>query len=271
MTVGVIQDGRLALLKSYGPENRVDRDAVHASVSKPMTSVLFLRLLRQGVIRSLDGEIGAYAEKYRDVMPAAYTGGKITFRRLLTHTSGVPHLDKPLWTGGKLNLLFPPGARFSYSSNGYAILGELMAAAAGKSFSDLVKEHIGRPVGASSFWAENHFRAPAARIHSTPRDFLRFAEGIIDNRYLTQKEFDDLLVGKSRGLSLGWGTGGIGTDDLTLAHSGSNGRPRSHLLIKPKKRIALTLMGETKSRESDIWFLYLAPILLDILEGKGGY
>lgn len=37
-----------------------------------------------------------------------------------------------------------------------------MSEVKGKSFSDLVKECIGKPVGASSFWAEAVFRALAA-------------------------------------------------------------------------------------------------------------
>jgi len=126
-------------------------------------------------------------------------------------------------------------------------------------------------VDAASFWAEDTFRAPAARIHSTPRDFLKFALGVVNHAYLSEKAFDDLLVGPSSGDSLGWGTSHIGTEDLTLGHSGSNGRPRSHLLIKPKKKIALVLMGQTKTADSDIWFLHLAPILMDIIEDQGGY
>jgi CubicO group peptidase (beta-lactamase class C family) len=236
-----------------------------------MTSVVFLRLLHDGVFKSLDDDIGLYSKTYRNVLPAAYAGEKITFRHLLTHRSGIPHLDKPLWADGKLNLLFRPGARFEYTTNGFSILGEIMSEVTGRSFSDLVKEHIGGPVGASSFWAETHFRAPGARIHSSPRDYARFVQGIINNSYMNEEEFDKILVGRKSEESLGWGTGRIGTPDLTLGHSGSNGRPRSHLLIKPKKKLALVLMGETKTRDSDIWFLHLAPILMDILEGKGGY
>jgi len=271
MTIGIVKDGEIAFLKSYGRPGMIDHDAVHASVSKPMTSVIFLRLLKAGVFRNLDDDIGLYSKKYRNVLPAAFAKEKITFRHILTHTSGIPHLDKPLWRNGKLNLLFKPGARFEYTSNGFSILGEIMAEATGKSFSDLVKEHIGKSVGASSFWAENTFRAPAARIHSTTRDYVHFAKGIIDNSYMSEREFDDILVGKKSADSLGWGTNHIGSADLTLGHSGSNGRPRSHLLIKPKKKIALVLMGETKNKGDDIWFMHLAPILMDILEGKGGY
>jgi len=271
LTIGIVKEDKIAYLKSYGRKNMIDQDAVHASVSKPMASIIFLRLLKEGAIKSLDDDIALYSKKYRNVMPAAFAKEKITFRHILTHTSGIPHLDKPLWLNGKLNLLFKPGSRFEYSSNAFSILGEIMSEVTGKSFSDLVKEYIGKPVGASSFWAENTFRAPAARIHSTTRDYANFALGIIGNSYMTEKEFDEILVGKKSADSLGWGTAHIGTVDLTLGHSGSNGRPRSHLLIKPKKKIALVLMGETKNKDDDIWFMHLAPILMDILEGKGGY
>lgn len=271
LTLGIVKDGQIAYLKSYGPKRMIDADAVHASVSKPMTSIIFLRLMKEGTIRSLDDDIGEYSEKYRDVMPAAYAQDRITFRQILTHTSGIPHIRTPLWRDGRLNLLFKPGTRFEYSSNAFSVLGEIMSEVTGKPFSDLVKEHIGQPVGATSFWAEDTFRAPAARIHSTTRDFLKFALGVINNSYLSENEFDEILVGRRREESLGWGTGYIGTPDLTLAHSGSNGKPRSHFVIKPKKKIALVLMGETKSAHTDIWFLRLAPILMDMIEGKGGY
>ena len=271
LTLGIVKDGEIAYLKSYGPKNMLDADAVHASVSKPMTSIIFLRLMKEGTIRSLDDDIGEYSQKYRDVMPNAYAHDRITFRQILTHTSGIPHIRTALWRDGRLNLLFKPGTRFEYSTNAFSILGEIMSEVTGRSFSGLVKEHIGQPVGATSFWAEDTFRAPAARIHSTTRDFLKFVMGVIGNSYLSEKEFDEILVGRRREETLGWGTSNIGTPDLTLAHSGSNGRPRSHFVIKPKKKIALVLMGQTKTAYTDIWFLRLAPILMDIIEGKGGY
>jgi len=43
------------------------------------------------------------------------------------------------------------------------------------------------------------------------------------------------------------------------------------VVIKPKKKIALVLMGETKTSDSAISFLDLALILTDIIEGNGGY
>jgi CubicO group peptidase (beta-lactamase class C family) len=230
-----------------------------------------MQLLKKGIVKSLDDPISGYSEKYRNVMPKEYANEKITFRHLLTHHSGIPHINKELWVKGKLNLLFKPGTKYEYSTNGYSVLGEVMEEMTGEKFSNLVKKYIGEPIQANSFWAEETFRAPAARIHSTTRDFARFAEAIINNKYLSEREFDDILIGKGGYESLGWGGNKAGTDDLVIGHSGSNGKPRAHILIKPKKKLGIVLMGETKTAKSDIWFLDLAPILMDILENKDMY
>lgn len=271
LTLGVIKDGKIAYLRAYGQANMIDQDAVYASVSKPVTSIIFMQLLRAGIIKNLDDPIFAYSRKYNAVMPKKYAKDPITFRHLLTHHSGIPHLNKPLWVNGKLNLLFKPGEKFEYTTNGYGVLGEIMAEVTGEKFSNLVKQYIGQPINANSFWAEETFRAPGARIHSTTRDFARFAEAMINHQYLSESEFYDTLIGKGGYENLGWGGNKVGTDDLMVGHSGSNGKPRAHLLVKPKKKLAVVLMGETKSAKSDIWFLYLAPICMDILENKGRY
>jgi hypothetical protein len=41
--------------------------------------------------------------------------------------------------------------------------------------------------------------------------------------------------------------------------------------MKPKKGHAILLMGQEKNAKGEIWFLHLAPILMDIVEGKGHY
>jgi CubicO group peptidase (beta-lactamase class C family) len=271
LTLGVIREGKIVYLRSYGEKNMIDADAVHASVSKPMTGMIFLQLVREGMIKSVDDPISAYAEKYRHVMPEKYAGDEITFRHLLTHTSGIPHINQPLWAGGKLNLLFKPGTKKEYTTNGYCVLGEVMEEVTGEEFSDLVKKYIGQPIHATSFRAEDVFRAPGARIHSTTRDFARFAEALINNVYGVENEFYRILLGKSKENSLGWEAGNYTMSNLRFGHSGSNGKPRSHFLVKPGKKLGIVLMGETKDPRSDIWFVELAPILMDILEGKGGY
>lgn len=265
MTLGIIKEGKIALLKSYGEGNMINNDAVHASVSKPMTSIIFLQLFKKGYIKNLDDDIGIYSKKYKNVMPLEYSKYKITFREILTHRSGIPHINIPLWKNGKLNLQFKPGAKFAYSTNAYSLLGEIMEEITGKKFTDLVKEYISKPIAANSFWAENHFRAPAARIHSTTADFAKFALGIINNQYLSHQDLDSLLIGKKEGESLGWGVGKIGEKDIMIGHSGSNGKERSHIQLVPERKLGVILMGEAISGKDEVWFIYLASIILNII------
>ena len=267
MAVGIIKDGEIAYLRSYGKKGMLEEDAVYASVSKPVTSIIFVQMLQQGLIRDLDDSIFDYSKKYtRKVMPAAYVNDNITFKHLLLHQSGIPHINHPLWKDGKLNLQFQPGTKTAYTTNGFAVLGEIMEEISGKSYSNLVKEYIGQPIQAESFWAEDTFRAPAARVHSTPEDFTRFVQGVINNTYMNEEDFFNILANNYGESSLGWGGSNWGTDDFVMGHAGSNGKPRAYILLKPKKKLGVVLMGEANSSKEDIWFLYLGPILMDIID-----
>lgn len=267
MAVGIIQDGEIAYLRSFGKRGMLEKDAVYASVSKPVTNIIFVQLLKQGLVRDLDDSIFDYSKKYtRDVMPEQYSDADLTFKYLLTHQSGIPHINKPLWKDGKLNLQYRPGTKTEYSTNGFSVLGEIMEEITGKSFSDLVKEYVGNPIQAQSFWAEDVFRAPGARVHSTPEDFAQFAKGVINHAYMNEQDFTDILARNYGKSSLGWGGSGWDTDDFMMGHAGSNGKPRAYILIKPREKLGVVLMGEASTSKEDIWFLHLGPILMDLID-----
>jgi len=267
IAVGLIQKGEIAYLRAFGKKNMLEKDAVYASVSKPVTSIIFVQLLKQGLIKHLNDNIFEYSNKYsRKIMPAKYAGDHLTFKHLLTHQSGIPHINKPLWKDGKLNLQFSPGNKTEYTTNGFAVLGEIMEEITGKTYSELVAEYIGKPVQASSFWAEDAFRAPGARVHSTPEDFARFARGVINLAYMSEQDFYHILAKDYGGNTLGWGGSDWGTDDFMMGHAGSNGKPRAYILIKPRKKLGVVLMGEANSTKEDIWYLNLGPILMDIID-----
>ena len=272
MTVGIVQDGEIVYLRSFGKKNMLEKDAVYASVSKPVTSIIFVQLLKQGLILNLNDNIFDYSRKYsRNVMPAKYASDSLTFKHLLTHQSGIPHINKPLWKDGKLNLQFQPGTKTEYSTNGFGVLGEIMEEITGKSYSDLVKEYVGNPIQAGSFWAEDAFRAPGARVHSTPEDFARFARGVISHTYLSEQDFSNILAKDYGESALCWGGSDWDSDDFKMGHAGSNGKPRAYILIKPRKKLGVVLMGEAKKSKEDIWFLHLGPILMDIISDEGSY
>ena len=98
----LVQDGKVVFIKSYARQ-RVDRRDVYASVSKPVTAMIVFQLLEEGRIGSLDDDIGDYCDHYRNCLPEEFDGSPMTFRHLLSHRSGVPHLSR-LWSGDILDL-----------------------------------------------------------------------------------------------------------------------------------------------------------------------
>jgi CubicO group peptidase (beta-lactamase class C family) len=101
---------------AFQPHNQY----VIGSVTKQITAVLVLQAVDQGLL-----DLHAPIRKYLPALQQPWTDS-ITTHQLLNHTSGVQGLDKPL--------AFPPGSRFSYSGDGYALLGKILEQVYGTSF-----------------------------------------------------------------------------------------------------------------------------------------
>jgi len=270
ISVALVRDGQIALTKSYG-HDRLDKTDVYASVSKPVTAMILLQLLEKGSIGSLDDDIARYHPKYRDVMPAEYADAAITFRQLLTHTSGVPHLSK-LWEKGKLKLEFRPGNGVKYSSHGYGILGDVMEEITGLSYKQLVKDHIGKPIGAKSLTVLlPFFDAPAGQVGSTIEDMARFAAAVMDGRYVSTTMLHEEVLkryaeDRHGSIGLGWYCTRPDTAEVAGYHAGSNGRPRAFLAIKPHKKNAVALTGLNRSEKGAHDFASLTIDLMAMIE-----
>ena len=272
ISVGLVRNGHLVLSKSYG-HDRVNKTDVYASVSKPVTAMILLQLLQEGRIGSLDDDIARYHAKYENAIPEEYAGSTITFRQLLTHTSGVSHQSK-LWERGKLKLEFRPGHGVRYSSHGYGILGDIMEEITGLSYKQLVKDYIGKPIGAKSFtvvWP--FFDAPAGQVASTIEDMARFAAAVMDGQYIsTELLYEEVLkeYAKDRQglIGLGWYCAGLDTSDVVGYHAGSNGRPRAFLAIKPREQNAVALTGLNRSEQGVHDFGGLTIDLMAMMEDR---
>jgi CubicO group peptidase (beta-lactamase class C family) len=147
-------------------------------------------------------------------------------------------------------------------------LGHVLEGVSGKSYSELVKTYIGEPVGAASYWAEKHFRAPGARVHSTVHDMALFSIGVMNNVYVPDELFYGEMINPQSGRNgIGWGCFDVDTPEVTVFHGGSNGYPQAFLQIKPKKRLSVSILARSRDR-----FIFeldgLANRLLSILEKK---
>jgi D-alanyl-D-alanine carboxypeptidase len=133
-----------------------------ASISKWLTSIAIQCLVEVGKL-DLDAPITRYLPDYR-----ADTGAKVTLRRLMSNTSGVPNAFTAavkadpnlvtsnvsaaeavkLWAMG--DLAFEPGTKFDYALTNWIIVVAIVEAVTGKVFSTAMGELVLTPLGLSS-------------------------------------------------------------------------------------------------------------------------
>jgi CubicO group peptidase (beta-lactamase class C family) len=163
--VFVAQQGQVLLHRAYGQADR-DRNVANTlntrfrigSLTKSFTGFIVLRLEEQGYW-SLNDPLINYLPDYP-------LGERITLDMLLNHRSGiVDHttlpdfqtvrrvqvcpLEKTIAAFKNLPLDFDPGAKFKYSSSNYILLGYLIEKVTGKTFAEVLRQEVLKPLDIS--------------------------------------------------------------------------------------------------------------------------
>ena len=143
LSVAVVRDGRELLVRAYGKADLAlgvptPDDAVYeiGSVTKQFTAAAVLQLVEAGRL-SLDADIATLLPSYNA------QGRRITLRRLLDHTSGIPGytemsefgalMTQPLPRDSLVTLIgskgfnFEPGTAMRYNNSAYFLLGLIPA------------------------------------------------------------------------------------------------------------------------------------------------
>jgi CubicO group peptidase (beta-lactamase class C family) len=157
-TLLVERDGKVILSRGYGIADRAKhRHAttqtpyILGSLSKQFTAAAAYKLESQGKLRLTD----CLGQWYPGA-PADKRG--ITIDQLIHHTSGLPYLNRgDMYDSISVDsmvretftypLQFAPGARYSYSSPGYDLLGAIIERASGRSFDEYLRSEIFEPAG----------------------------------------------------------------------------------------------------------------------------
>ena len=129
------------------------------SLSKSITALAILQLVEGGKIE-LDAPVQRYLPWFRVADPQA--SAQMSVRHLLNQTSGMPWLaseialddydENPAATErqvralASLKLKRPVGAAFEYSNFNFNILGLVVEAASGLSYTDYIQKHIFKPL-----------------------------------------------------------------------------------------------------------------------------
>lgn len=120
-----------------------------ASLTKQFTAAAVLKLVEEGKLR-LDDPISKHLPGVPENCRA------ITIEHLLRHTSGIPGTNSH-GHGDDIDVVLPtflqggprhePGTHWEYWNQGYAIVTEIIARAAGRPYVDYCKEMLFRPAG----------------------------------------------------------------------------------------------------------------------------
>ena len=159
ISLAVVRDGKIAVLRSYGFSNLEHRVPVKpetifqsGSIGKQFTAAAVMILVSEGKL-SLADKIS----KFFPDAPASWS--QTTVHHLLTHTAGLgdypadfdlrrDHTEGELWTMIKaVPLAYQPGTNWDYSNLGYVTLGIMIRKVTGKFHGDFVAERIFKPAG----------------------------------------------------------------------------------------------------------------------------
>lgn len=177
LAVGVVHNGKLVYTQGMGfanieKERPIDMDTHFriASISKTFTAIGLMQLWEQGKFQ-LDDPVNDYLKGLK-VMHADPHAPPITFRHMLTHTSGIgeaptiidalrmlvgkdryfiqsdeARLPLEELYGGLFLTDVPAGQKWAYANHAYAILGKLVEDISGTPFPQYMIENVFEPLG----------------------------------------------------------------------------------------------------------------------------
>ncbi|GAA0886845.1 hypothetical protein GCM10009120_54440 [Sphingobacterium siyangense subsp. cladoniae] len=302
LAIGILKNGQT---KTYfygetakGNQTPPTKTSIYeiGSLSKVFTAILLSNLVEEGTI-TLDQPIALFLP---DTLKKNGELSKITFQMLANHTSGLPrlpdNLDKvkgfnendPYKTYDKkalYNYLASfknkknQGEEYEYSNLGYAVLGDIICSIYKKSYDQLVKDIICKPLEMSNTfqvldpkrkdtfkvynkegqevipWSFDAF-GPAGGLKSTLEDLLKFANAQfkmpqtpLENAMANTRLFTFFLP-PDTDLGLAWHMNLI--DDLTVYwHNGGTAGSSSYLALSPDKKSGVVILSNSAISTDD--------------------
>jgi CubicO group peptidase (beta-lactamase class C family) len=295
MSVAIVAGGQPRWAAGYGMqdvENNVPAKASTVyrlgSISKPITAVAVMQLFERGRL-----ELDAPVQKYCPAFPEKQW--PVTTRQVLGHLSGIRHYKSdeefnstrfyPTINDGLAMfkddpLLHEPGAKYTYTTFGYTLLGCVIEGASGQKFADFVRENVFRPAGmerirvdsvadiireraqgyritdkgelTNSPLADNSYKVPGGGFVSTVEDLSKFAAALQAHKLL-KRETTELMYtplktndGKATTYGLGWGVA-VREGRRAIGHSGGQQRVSTFLHMMPDEGVAVVLMSNLEN------------------------
>ncbi len=280
--------GRL-LPDAASPPYQPDSLRMIASSTKVFTAVGLMQLAERGLL-TIEQPAADFIKEFDTDL---HRGIKLS--HLLTHTSGLapdpgfslePYpvvkydfkdMDEFLSFALRGPLHSEPGARWAYCTNGFVILGEVIARASGMPYETYIQKNILEPLGlndthynvppgkrnrvcfteppAPGFWERPDLLAAGGGLYSTLRDLHRFGQMMLDSgtlggvRILSRKSVEAMTTNRLHRVPAdawdtrqdaklhGWGWSLEYRSTVTPGTYGHEGSGRVNLVIDPAERL----------------------------------
>jgi serine beta-lactamase-like protein LACTB, mitochondrial len=320
VSVAVVEDGEYVWSEGFGMadlENFVPATPQTlyrlASISKSLTAVGAMQLWERGKL-----DLDAPVQKYCPAFPQK--SSPITTREVLAHLGGIrhyksdsqddpevgntKHFNDPITAGLDFfkndSLVAPPGTKFSYSTQGFTLVGCAMEGASGEKYVDFMRENVIGPAGMSDTQTDNRFaviphrtrfyhkyesgqvanaefldssyKIPGGGWLSSADDMARFEVAILHDKLLKPATRElmwtpqKLTNGDKSDYALGWGTGtSLGIFDV--GHGGGQQGTSTFFMIVPERKDGVVVLINMDGADSSA----LAHDLMKIvLSGESG-
>jgi CubicO group peptidase (beta-lactamase class C family) len=167
LTIALVSGDQIVWTGAYGYSNIWARTAAMpttvyliGSTFKAMSTVALMQQLEQGKFK-LDDPVDNYLTDFK--IQGEDRAHPVTFRHLLTHTSGLPADFGPFPVWGdtappplevylreKLKVSRPPLEKEEYSNLAYTLVGYLVQKLSGTPYKKYIQEHVWGPIGMTS-------------------------------------------------------------------------------------------------------------------------
>lgn len=285
VSVTSIKNGKIVWSKTFGIQNQNTKATdstlyLSASIAKPMTAEIFLRLAAKGQV-NLDESMADY---WLDPDIAEDERAKLlTPRHVLTHQTGFKNWRR--MTNGKLRFEWQPGTEMGYSGEGFLYLVRFLEKKLKKPFNEIAKEvlfipeemhsasyvyqegfdrKMAWPYFPNSVWqeprkVENASGAGGLRI--TTKDYAKFVVSIFNNNRVTSQlrkeqftislnQFEHCRQSsttpdacpKNLGFGLGWYIYDF-KNERVIGHTGANTAERTLAVFSPDTKKGLVVMS----------------------------
>jgi serine beta-lactamase-like protein LACTB, mitochondrial len=273
------------------------------SVSKLLTATVLMRLAQTGAI-----DLDAPIVRYLPELPSHLR--ELTLRQLAGHTAGVRHYQGQEFLSTtaypKLldaieifeqdSLVAPPGARYTYSSYGYNLIGAVLEETTGIPFHEVVRRHVLAPMGMSSTFpdASGYVSPRRAQLYSTgssgvtaaPDDNLSgrwpsggylsttddmarlgralLGPGLLDSAALSAMFTSQRTAsGQPTGVGIGWRIASDAKGRRYFHHGGASNGGCAFLLVYPDSELVIAMASNAFAPWGERDALALASIFLD--------